>query len=323
MTKKVVSNHMVAHIWAQQNQSEARSHNGNFWFRDSTIYSYRTPVARLVESKSGRVALVTSETFSVTTSGKHMGPINRALDYGRFVPMFSVPFIASREYGGGYFNGKEWRAEHEANLRHIENCYYEARQRLLKSRDRQEWALDSLRQSYATRVQFALAFELDYTARDVDSDIAEIRARWTRLESARNDPSYIAKRERERERKEAREIAKASEQIEKWRNGESAVLDSRGRHYRYNSGLPVLLRVQGDNVETSRGASIPVAHAKRAWPHIKNCRANATAWQRNGHAIHVGHFQFDSIDIEGNVKAGCHFIRFDEMERLAVTLGLV
>jgi hypothetical protein len=332
MAKSVVSNHMVAHIWAQRTQNSARSHNGNFWFEGATIYSYRTPIGRLVDSATGLVALVTCETFSMTTSCKHMNPIARALDYGRFIPIFYVPII-----------GKAWshtEAEaNAANLKHIENCYYETRQRLIRSRDRQAWALDGLRASYETRQQFALAFALDYTTRDVDADIREIETRWNALEAKRNDPAYIAKCDRERARKEERELAKHAAavadyraKLDDWRNG---TLDHMPRLY--VSGMSwrkardfesrivdqdIMLRVRGESVETSRGASVPVEHAKRLWRAIKACHATGKAWEPNGHAMPVGHFKVDRIEPNGDMRAGCHFIKFAELQRMSFALGL-
>ena len=35
----VFSNSMVAHVWAQQTQSEGRSNNGNLYFEGPCIYS--------------------------------------------------------------------------------------------------------------------------------------------------------------------------------------------------------------------------------------------------------------------------------------------
>ena len=85
MTRYVLTNHGVAQAWADQHQFEARSGNGNFWFRDRTLYSYRTPIAVFVTDNAGkRVALFTCETYSVTTTGKHMGPAWRAVGYNGY-----------------------------------------------------------------------------------------------------------------------------------------------------------------------------------------------------------------------------------------------
>lgn len=39
--KTVFDNRQVAHVWAQQNQSQGRYSNAQFYFRDRTIFSYR------------------------------------------------------------------------------------------------------------------------------------------------------------------------------------------------------------------------------------------------------------------------------------------
>lgn len=42
-----------------------------------------------------------------------------------------------------------------------------------------------------------------------------------------------------------------------------------------------------------------------------------------GHTIHLGHFQLDSIDIDGKVKAGCHTVEYTAIERVAKQLNLI
>jgi hypothetical protein len=103
-----------------------------------------------------------------------------------------------------------------------------------------------------------------------------------------------------------------AERTEAWRAGEQVSIH----------GAPMLLRVKGDNVQTSQGASVPIEHAKRLWPAIKRCRATETAWQSNGHTMPIGHFRVDRIEADGTLRAGCHVIPFAELERMATTLGL-
>lgn len=83
-----------------------------------------------------------------------------------------------------------------------------------------------------------------------------------------------------------------------------------------------LLRVKGDTLETSWGASVPLQHALKAFPLIKLCREKGQAWKRNGHTLRVGHFQIDAIDTEGNFKAGCHNIGWNEVLRIATLLNV-
>ena len=41
----------------------------------------------------------------------------------------------------------------------------------------------------------------------------------------------------------------------------------------------------------------------------------------NGHTIHLGHFALDAVDGAGNVRAGCHEVAWEEIERVATSPG--
>lgn len=86
--------------------------------------------------------------------------------------------------------------------------------------------------------------------------------------------------------------------------------------------------ITGGTLETSQGAEVPLTHAIRAFRFLKLCREKAASdpsfdgWQANGKSLPVGHFRVDSIDREGNFRAGCHRINWAEVARLAASLGL-
>jgi hypothetical protein len=81
-----------------------------------------------------------------------------------------------------------------------------------------------------------------------------------------------------------------------------------------------MLRIDGDEVVTSRGARFPVSHAKRALPFVRKVRESGQAYVRNGCTIHLGHYAIDRIEPNGTVKAGCHVVSWDEIERIAPVL---
>ena len=81
-------------------------------------------------------------------------------------------------------------------------------------------------------------------------------------------------------------------------------------------------QITGGILRTSWGATVPLAHAIRAFQFLKLCRQTGRAWQANGHTIRVGHFRVDSIDANGNFRAACHRINWQEVSRLAESLGL-
>lgn len=314
MSRTVYDNAMVAHVWANQSQESARSHNGNFHFAGPTIYSYRTPIARLWTGIDGRlVALVDSASYSMTTSSKHMPAIWRAL--ARTVPAFMVPHPASER--------------HPDNLAYLVARYAELRASLRRRRDLWQPA-ESLQELANGAIRYAEAFGLAVPAFDVDGDAATITAAHAARQARNADPAYQAKREREKERREARKLEREREAAaqrhrlqeesrSRWLAGEYV-----GCAYQLASaGGGALLRVRGDNVETSQGASVPLSHAIKAFRFIKLCRERGQEWHRNGHSIHVGHFTVDRIEPSGNFTAGCHFIEWSEVARIAQQIGVL
>lgn len=320
----VVANDQVAHIWAHQAQDGARSHNRNFWFDGAKIYSYSTPVAHLVPDVSGElVALITSRSYGVTTSGKHVGPIYRALGYGSVRRYFTVPFIGAfggRNTGDRNLDAVSAPEIHAANLEAYAANYRDALARLGRKRDFDHVnALAELNRIANPAADYAEAFALAPLALDTDSDAAEL----ARAYAAKQTPAAIAKREAARV---AREAA-----IERKRLAEVAKIEERAADWRLGAPVPfigtdpwggAILRAKGDTLQTSLGAEVPLEHAVKAFRFVKLIRERGEGWQRNGHSVRVGHFTVDRIEASGDFHAGCHFIRWAECERLARDLGV-
>ncbi|ARB05742.1 hypothetical protein [Synechococcus virus S-ESS1] len=75
-------------------------------------------------------------------------------------------------------------------------------------------------------------------------------------------------------------------------------------------------------LETGHGAQVPLVHALRVFAFLRHCRATGRAWKRNGASLRVGHFHVDSVTPQGDFVAGCHRINWQEVARLAESLGV-
>lgn len=339
MTKYVVPNDMVAHLWAHQSQDHAKSGNGNCSFRDRTLYSYGTAIARIVDSPRGPVGLISNHKYSITTS-QHQSSARSALGYGDAIvmPQFTVPII------GEYYGDME--SAHVTNLAYFHNQYKSEFKRLKRTNSLWQSVPEFLAPYIDTLKLYAETFALELPAIDVESDIREI----TEARAKRETPEAIAKREKsaeqrcERSRRDFREVRGIFG--EDWREGWNknslfteedraarrealaAVNEDRigawraGGNIRLPYHLDTMLRVHGNEIQTSRGAVFPVDHGKKAFQLIARIRATGQEYQRNGHTIHLGHFPLDRIDAEGNVQAGCHFVKWSEIELCAQQLGL-
>lgn len=105
--------------------------------------------------------------------------------------------------------------------------------------------------------------------------------------------------------------------VDKWRDGDSSIAVTKAVR------SLTLLRREGGEIVTTKGARFPVEHARKAFLLVRTVRRIKEPWQRNGRTIHVGHYELDSIDAEGNVVAGCNRVEFSEIERLAIREGWI
>jgi len=124
----------------------------------------------------------------------------------------------------------------------------------------------------------------------------------------------VEKRERlRRQRNEAKRRREALERLQKWVDGEIDYCPGYG---------PIRLRIVGDELQTSHGARVPLAHAIKAFRFIRRLHDKGQVYERNGHTVHLGHFALDAVDERGNVTAGCHHVAWDEIERVAILAGI-
>jgi hypothetical protein len=133
--------------------------------------------------------------------------------------------------------------------------------------------------------------------------------------------SWISEHEAE-ERQRREEAARIAEQTRRREQTEQIQRFLAGDPYAsYIAGVSPMLRVVGDEVETSLGARFPRAHAIRGLAFIRAVRASGREYVSNGHAIHLGNYFIDRVEADGTVHAGCHVVRWEEIERIAPELS--
>lgn len=150
------------------------------------------------------------------------------------------------------------------------------------------------------------AFAVDFTAEQIAPLMAVMHARQWRKQVNATITAEAQQIVYERQRAS---WSKPKVTKDDWRDGAGD---------KYQSFGETLLRRRGDTLQTSRGAECPFAHAVIAFRKAQECRANGTTWHRNGQQLRVGLFSVDSIDAQGNMRAGCHSLTWEEMERLAI-----
>lgn len=334
MTKIVVSSDMVAHLWAHQSQATANNgskHRGppSFRFEGPVLYSYATPIARIYPADVGLpVTLLTSRTYSVTTSGKHMPKARRAAT-GR---VFVVPCIGTN---GGYNTNDHapgsW-AMHATNLEDWGNqALAQAKKIKRAARMDDAYAFECLQAIRVNVCAYASAFDLlmplQFTQehwepfvhglvrfrheRRLRLDTPAARAKRGKVQAAKDVINANGKRAH---------LQLLAQNAEAWRAGVAV-------QYGYLlHDVPCMLRVkpgQADTVQTSWGAEFPLDDARRAFKFIEHRRTLGLPWANTGSVpgYQLGAFKLDRVSATGGVVAGCHTLAWDEIQRFAAAQG--
>lgn len=299
--RHVYPNHEIPHLWAHQSQDEARNSTGSFYFDGPIIYSYGShfPIARYVTNERGeRAVLFTIAHHSVTTSG-HCSAVARAIPPD--VPAFRVPHL--RSSWGDLPNHAD---NVESYVRRISELLGKAKRARVHRDWHQREAL-GLREQLRRYVAFFDLSDVSVPESDeLDALQSWVAAHKEEERQRREEAAWLAEEERRREQ---------VERIWQFRAGDPNVS--------YIPGVSPMLRVVGNEVQTSLGARFPVSHARRELAFIREVRESGQEYVRNGHAIHLGNYVIDRIEPDGTVHAGCHVVKWEEIEIITPQLVAV
>ena len=289
------TNVQVAHIWAQGNNESARG--SHFYCEQNRLYSYYTLVGCIID---GQVFL--SESSMTPSTAKQLSHARRAVSYH----YFTTPFFR-------YGSGSARPTPAELILPAVDSLL-----ELFKSLPRKRANLESSINHYEARRQQILevAARFNVTLPEIPEASGDLKAKAKELTRKEEDRRGEQAR-KEAERQEAQRIEDAA-QFETW------LTTGAGQCPRsYGTDGTDYITIRENTVITSQGAEAPLDHVKRAIKFYlsRKCttlRPEETifeAYQTNGHKIPLGHFTLDSIDEQGNVKAGCHRFTSQEISR--------
>jgi hypothetical protein len=289
--KTVFTNHMVAHVFAQQQQQNGTSGNGAFSFFGSELKSYNTVIGKFVKPD---LLLVNSYSYSVTTT-QHISLLRNAISGN--VTVLECPNVVINLFIRNAYTLKQNKIAHTENLSYFKN---EIKQNVLKAsraRSNKEMYNGAALAMLTAHNEYLNVFKLRFKAATLPN-LASIKLDALKAANAKARKAKAAA-------KKAR--IDNAQKITDWLAGENV---------RVPHNVDVMVRLNNDTIETSQGAQFPAAHGYMALTKIKACKAAAKGWQRNGQNIRLGHFQIDEIDTLGNVKAGCHKVKYAQIIRI-------
>lgn len=300
--KRKFTNAQCAHVWVHLSQSDGRSDNMRFEGRE--MWSYAQHIASIVRAKGGvEVLLMLNDTWSMTTK-MHMSAVQRAWGYDK--PDFRVPSLGPKP-------------DHKRNKEYLTKQYLNWRAKLARSQADSwgEWKRNHLHELSDHVFRYCDLFNLADPRIDWEADALEAEARIARLRESPGYKARAAAREAraaqariEYERRQAEWAAQNVENRAKWLEGEFVSS--------FNLGSPTLLR-KLDNpprIQTSQGAEIPLDAGHTLFKFMRE--RNGNEWSGN---IRIGSFTATHISADGTLTAGCHTIRWPEIEDFARRMG--
>lgn len=260
-------------------KSRQQATGSHFFFQGDTIYSYGRHFP-IARHYKGCV-LFTTRDYSNTTS-RHKSIVRSACTHMRVFhvenPSLAVSGAAVTDYG------KRIKA---------------AALRVARATSQAAWHLEGVQELVKEANEFCEVFR--FKTRFEVPDLDELKAKAKRT-------AEQEKRQREAKRKAFEKECEVA--VAEWKAGQRNQLPM---------GLEtVYLRRMEGQMQTSRGAVVPITEAERAFRFAMIQRERG--WRRNGEQFAVGPYQLDAVN-EFGVIAGCHRVAWAEIERFAKEQG--
>lgn len=314
----------IEHKWAHNTDPDRRLTVGNKYVRGFAIHHYATPIACKYPDKKDPTkgtVIFNNHSYSSMTA-KFQGHIRDAIPSS-----YTTIYVSSPRF---------WRGEdYVSNLRYVAKALdvmYEDQEELvkklktarMKSTRANLWNSIRYVQENIEKVAKFLKrkpkglkrFKIDF---EVINNLAESyfaeRAEKQQARRALRDEEYkqyLAQRDADLKLTQ-------EERIAKWRSGETC--------YAHMTSDDTMVRFtkNGQRVQTSRGVEILLCDALKAFKYARRIRQ--VGKRHPGEALgyasfvarerpQIGHYTLEEITPEGDLRIGCHFLKYEEMEQL-------
>jgi hypothetical protein len=299
--KKVFNSHsQLAHVFAQRTQNEGRSNN--MFFEDDIIYSYgkHFELAKFIDYNNKKYLFVNTYSYSNSTS-KHQNHVRGAINKTITDKIFYFDF---KNHGYSYNTYYNFDLNKESLKEIIIDLISKAKEQFQKQlRARENSYLNTQGLAYIEQAQSLLnEFSIILEGEEI-SLFNSINSLSELIEQSKNKSFQIeqTREERDKERR-AKEIEKEKEFLSKWINKEY-------NYPLYN--LPVHVRINGEELQTSHGAKVPLKEALMMFKGILE--------GKNYEGKKIGMFTVNKQH-EDFIKIGCHTIYYNNVSSLLNSL---
>jgi hypothetical protein len=299
--KKVFNSHsQLAHIFAQRTQNEGRSNN--MFFENDIIYSYgiHFELAKFIDFNNKKYLFVNTYSYSSST-GNHQNHVRRAINKNILDKVFYFDFKNKGYWVNticSFSLNKESLKEIIIDLISKAKEQFEKQLRAREKSYLNTQGLEYIEQAQSLLNEFYMILEgEDISLSNSIYDLSDL------IEQSKNKAFQIEQTREERSKeKRAKEIEKEKEFLSKWINKEY-------NYPLYN--LPVHVRINGEELQTSHGAKVPLKEALTMFKGILE--------GKNYEGEKIGMFTVNKQH-EDCIKIGCHTIYYNNVSSLLNSL---
>lgn len=290
--KKVLNNDNVAHVWAHQQQQEARTANNAFYFYGPTIYSYGShfPIAKHVTNSKGETAILfTSRSYSNTTAN-HINATWYAIPERNKIIHCINPNFTEND------NLTAWEKE-------IDNIYIS----LAKAKKPEKYLLE------LSNLKAKIEKYCNFMGVEIPKPILvklEITSKAESIEAVNKAKALKAEQIAKEEKEKQKEINK---QLKKFRAFERFNIYGKYSYLRYNK--------ETQRIETSQRIEIPIEAAKRLYKAM-NIALNNSNNLTQQMLVNLKILDYSVKNLQKDfVEIGCHTIQMKEINKIAKELN--
>ena len=286
MRTKFSSNRELAHIWANNDDPTVYKTANSVSCQFNRFFSYNTCIAEIV----GDSVIFNIHSYSNTTA-KHQSLLYSAM-HGKNIIALDIPPLNLKTL---VFTQNDFN---QVIVEHSHRKIAELLVKSYKARLNSEHYKASAYKIGENLKAYANLLGLDYSP----LDLSEYQNSALEADKVRKAQEKIRKAEK---------IKEQAESLEKWRAGADI------RAYFETTAL----RIKGDEIETSKGAKVPVEHAIRAFPLLVRLHKGENSIDLSAHSIKLGHYTVNRVE-KDRLIVGCHSIPFNEIYSIANQLNL-
>lgn len=300
----------VAHTWANQSARKNRAKGHSMFYEGPTIYSWghHFAIATHVTNDDGQQAVIFTRGSYSSSTGHHKNLVWNALDYGKLLPTF---------YGNPAPRYGVAANDKDELFKSFRTYVEDARKAAIKAKRARlygETYANEARELLSEAAKFNAFFKLGGTVPAFSELVTD--EQFADMQKKAREAAKVR-----RACEEARKLQQQkndAESFEAWKRGEGW---SCPWSYQTDTNGSAFLRIKGDEVQTSRGAQVPLHHARRVFRFVKACKEQGREWHSNGAQVRIGYYHLDKVTSAGDIKAGCHVLSWERIAECAQAGG--